>query len=127
MYNRYIPQPDGSFHRRQYPESSVAETNIHTEMSNHHTNSKPEPEPCKATNKTAPQNTNHCCHCQTCKHRKPRADQQGNNFHSFLKQLIPKDLDTGDLMVILLLLLMSSDCAEDQNSTLLTLALYLFL
>ena len=36
-------------------------------------------------------------------------------------------LDTGDLLVIILLLQMAGDCAEDQNTALLTLALYLFL
>jgi hypothetical protein len=45
----------------------------------------------------------------------------------FLKQLLPRDFDTTDLMVVLLLLLMSGDCQEDQNTALLTLALYLFL
>ena len=46
---------------------------------------------------------------------------------SFLKQLIPKGLDTGDLLIIVLLLLMAGDCEEDKNNALLTLALYLFL
>jgi stage II sporulation protein E len=36
-------------------------------------------------------------------------------------------LHTGDLLVILLLLLIAGDCREDRNSALLTLALYLFL
>ena len=45
----------------------------------------------------------------------------------FLKTLLPKEFDTGDLMIVLLLLLMSADCQEDQNSALLTLVLYLFL
>jgi hypothetical protein len=44
----------------------------------------------------------------------------------FLRQLLPKDFDTGDLMVVLLLLLMAGDCPEDQNTALLTLAIYLF-
>ena len=44
-----------------------------------------------------------------------------------MRQLLPKDLDTGDLMIILLLLLMAGDCAEDQNTALLTLVLYLFM
>lgn len=42
----------------------------------------------------------------------------------FLKQLLPKDFDTGDLIVVLLLLLMAGDCEEDRNNALLTLALY---
>lgn len=46
---------------------------------------------------------------------------------SFLRQLLPRDFDSGDLLVVLLLLLMSGDCSEDQNTALLTLALYLFL
>lgn len=50
-----------------------------------------------------------------------------NGIGHFLRQLLPKDFDTGDLMIILLLLLMSGDCPEDQNWALLTLALYLFM
>lgn len=46
---------------------------------------------------------------------------------SFLKKLLPKDFDTGDLLIVLLLLLMAGDCSEDQNSALLTLALYFFM
>ena len=42
----------------------------------------------------------------------------------FLHQLLPKDFDTGDLIVVLLLLLMAGDCAEDRNHAILTLALY---
>lgn len=46
---------------------------------------------------------------------------------AFFKNLLPKDFDTGDLIVVLLLLLMAGDCQEDQNTAILTLALYLFL
>ena len=46
---------------------------------------------------------------------------------SFLKQLLPKNFDTGDLLIVLLLLVMAGDCQEDQNTALLTLALYLFM
>ena len=48
-------------------------------------------------------------------------------MHIFLRQLVPKNLDTGDLLIIILLLLMAGDCQEDRNTALLTLALYLFL
>ena len=41
-----------------------------------------------------------------------------------MHQLLPKDFDTGDLIVVLLLLLMAGDCEEDRNTALLTLALY---
>jgi hypothetical protein len=46
---------------------------------------------------------------------------------SFLRRLIPQGLDTGDLLVIILLLLMAGDSAEDNHTALLTLALYLFM
>jgi hypothetical protein len=45
----------------------------------------------------------------------------------FLRNLLPKDFDTGDLLIVLLLLLMAGDCKEDQSWAWLTLALYLFL
>ena len=50
-----------------------------------------------------------------------------DSVSGFLKRLIPKDFDTGDLIVILLLLLMAGDCEEDRSTALLTLALYLIL
>jgi hypothetical protein len=53
--------------------------------------------------------------------------KQNTGAADFLRQLLPKNLDTGDLLVILLLLLIAGDCREDRNSALLTLALYLFL
>lgn len=46
---------------------------------------------------------------------------------SFLRQLLPKEFDTEDLLIVLLLLLMAGDCQENQNTALLTLVLYLFL
>ena len=51
----------------------------------------------------------------------------GASAEGFLRQLLPKNLDTGDLLIVILLLLMAGDCQEDQNTALLTLALYLFL
>ena len=45
----------------------------------------------------------------------------------FLRNLLPKNFDTGDLIVVLLLLLMAGDCKEEQNTALLTLALYCFM
>ena len=99
MYNRYVPQPDGS-HRRN---------TIQTEQ------------PQQRQNQVPP----------SCPEQPPCSEQ---SFHppalragDFLKRLIPKDLDTGDLLIIVLLLLMSADCQEEKNTALLTLALYLFM
>ena len=46
---------------------------------------------------------------------------------SYLRNLLPAELDTEDLLVILLLLLMTGEGREGGNLPLLTLALYLFL
>ena len=101
MYNRYIPQQDGS-HRR----SRVGEP------------SPPAPPPQKspaAQELPSPP--------PIPEHRIPPT----GNIGGFLRQLLPKDFDTGDLIVVLLLLLMAGDKPEDRNTALLTLALYCFL
>ena len=54
----------------------------------------------------------------------PCRQQSAENF---LRTLLPKGLDTGDLLIIVLLLLMAGDCEDEKNTALLTLALYLFL
>ena len=101
MYNRYIPQPDGS-HRRSPVNSGMPQRRP----------IPPSPPPC-------PDQTI----CEEPKHAPPPVFKAGD----FLRRLIPKDLDTGDLLIIVLLLLMSADCQEEKNSALLTLALYLFM
>ena len=70
---------------------------------------KPEPEP-------EPPKQEHC----------PPPPQHGS-IMGFLRQLLPAGFDTGDLIVVLLLLLMAGDKPEDKNTALLTLALYCFL
>ena len=98
MYNRYIPQPDGSYARNKIPEPRTGRQNKPP--------APPPPEPpCPQPEKP---------HCR------PHNVKPGD----FLRQLIPKDFDTGDLIVILLLLLMAGDCEEDRNNAILTIALY---
>ena len=46
---------------------------------------------------------------------------------SFLEHLLPSGLDTEDLIVVLLLLLMSENCQDTPNTSLITLLIYLFL
>ena len=58
---------------------------------------------------------------------RPKQPRESTNVGNFLRQLLPKGFDTEDLLIVLLLLLMSGDCREDQNTALLTLALYLFM
>lgn len=114
MYNRYVPQPDGSYRRNRVPDASRPPR------------TRPEPpppcpEPVPEPPKPMPQ-PRPCQH-----HRPPRKDPPDTSVSGFLKRLLPKDFDTGDLLIVILLLLMAGDCAEDQNTALLTLALYFFM
>ena len=106
MYNRYIPQSDGSYRR-----SAVPDRQSRPPQQKKNVNS-----PCPQESKTA--------------QIPPVASQNPSDRCSaegFLKNLLPKNMDTGDLIVVLLLLLMSVDDKEDKNMLLLTLALYFLL
>lgn len=117
MYNRYIPQPDGSYRRNRVQEQHP-----------------PRPEPCVPPPPPKPEE--HCPppmppqkpHCPPPPPEMPcRKEHREIGVPSFLGQLLPKDFDTGDLIVVLLLLLLAGDCEEDRSTALLTLALYLFM
>lgn len=130
MYNRYIPQPDGSFRRSRIPDTAS--------INQRHPPAAPEPEcpvpPCpeeKQVCKEQPsrqQNRPRRCPRPVASQSKPnKSEPNGIPITSFLKQLLPGNFDTSDLLIVLLLLLMAGDCQEDQNSAILTLVLYLFL
>ena len=94
MYNRYIPQQDGSFQRRPAPDKTPAPP-------------KPQQEPpAPPVPPPAPRPQPAAC---------------------FLRNLLPREIDTGDLIVVLLLILMAGDCEQERNTALLTLALYFLL
>ena len=120
MYNRYIPQPDGSFRRNRMPDQSRPAPPPKPRSEPNNCPPPPPPEPvCSPPPKPMPPKQ---------EFHRPRQDKspQGS-VGGFLRQLLPKDFDTSDLIVVLLLLLMAGDCPEDQNTALLTLAIYLFL
>ena len=96
MYNRYIPQPDGSYQRNRMQEEKNSQMPAPPAP-----RLPPEPE-----------------------HRPPPRPVQHSPVPGFLRQLLPKDFDTGDLIVVLLLLLMAGDNPEDRSNAILTLALY---
>lgn len=152
MYNRYVPQPDGSFRRCRVAESQKQPLRQPSETGpdNSHGNCDSQPEcppsspinppvladnprqeasrgqsnwhgPKRSTSRPVPKP------CPREPYRECASGGKTTGAVDFLKKLIPKDFDTGDLLIVLLLLLMSGDCAEDQNSALLTLVLYLFL
>ena len=100
MYNRYIPQPDGSYRRNRIQANTESP--------------KPEPKPSPVPN-------------LPCETEPEPPKNHPMSAGSFLRQLIPKGLDTGDLLIILLLLLMAGDSEKEDHTALLTLALYLFL
>lgn len=101
MYNRYVPQSDGSYRRRRLPDQARP---------------KPCPPPlCQEPEPSCPPKQEPC----------PASQEIG--IGGFLKNILPRDFDAGDLMIVLLLLLMAGDCQEDQNWAILTLVLYLFL
>lgn len=121
MYNRYIPQPDGSYRRSRVGEPAPPIPPQKKEQPRIQNSPvfSPEPAPaCPPQPRMRP---------RPMPSRPKRPQENGTGIFSFLKQLLPKDFDTEDLMVVLLLLLMSGDCREDQNTALLTLAIYLFL
>ena len=111
MYNRYIPQPDGSYRRNR-----VQDAQQHRPQP---PNPKPEEPPSPPPEPECAPAEAHICPVPPCRKNTGAGD--------FLRQLLPKNLDTGDLLVIILLLLMAGDCQEDKNTALLTLALYLFM
>lgn len=113
MYNRYIPQSDGSFRKNRMQESGKPQNRNQNPCSKPNpVHSPPEVLPISGPKQPIRKNQN-----------PPRHQSAG----SFLQQLLPQGLDTGDLLIAVLLLLMAGDCQEDKNTALLTLALYLFM
>lgn len=115
MYNRYIPQPDGSYRRNRCPEPHSRPRPQPPKPEP--PCPEPEPAPCAPAPREEP---------KLCPRRK-QPPNGGGSVTDFLRQLLPRDFDTADLLILLLLLLMAGDCQEDQNNALLTLVLYLFL
>ncbi|HCI64251.1 MAG TPA: hypothetical protein DFH97_04340 [Clostridiales bacterium] len=105
MYNRYIPQPDGTYRRNRMQDPGRRPGNPPCQ------NPPPPPPPRPPAPPVPP----------PC--REPQAPPKPPL--GFLRQLLPKDFDIEDLLVVLLLLLMAGE--EDSGNALLTLALYFFL
>ena len=95
MYNRYIPQSDGSYSRKIIQ--------------------KPQP---NAPAPSEPPKT---------EQQPPARTENPPPVGSFLRNLLPKEFDTGDLLIVLLLLLMAGEKEEEKSNALLTLALYFFM
>lgn len=120
MYNRYIPQSDGSYRRSRVPDRvpESPKPPIHPHSPPGIPSVCQEPVPCPPPPKKKPG--------RPVPEKKPSC-QNPDSLTGFFRNLLPKDLDTGDLLIILLLLLMCGDREEDKSNALLTLALYFFM
>ena len=105
MYNRYIPQPDGTYQRKRVEESRREPPRP---------GPPPQEPPCPPPPSPDP--------APPCPPPVHPCNQQ--KVTGFLQQLLPRDFDTGDLIVIVLLLLIAGDCEKERSNALLTLALY---
>ena len=134
MYNRYIPQPDGSYRRRPVqearqnpqrqtpPQRPTPPPPPPSEPPQHESprNEPPRNEPPRKN----PQHTEHPLDCPRQESLAHIGPPRAEPVSGFLRQLIPKDFDTGDLIIVLLLLLIAGDDPLCRSNALLTLALY---
>lgn len=103
MYNRYIPQSDGSFRRSQVSDGGSGKPGEASGQPPGRPGNPPPPPPMPECTPGVP-----------------------GNVGGFLSGLLPQSFDTEDMIIILLLLLFGSS-GRDQNGALLTLIIYLFL
>ena len=123
MYNRYVPQADGTF-QRNWMEDKISERKL-TKPDTQQPSCTPREE---AKQEKIPRIISQTPRCAQVPHVSKKCPESANtSVLSFLQHLLPRDFDTSDLLIVLLLLIMSGDCAENQNTALLTLVLYLFL
>lgn len=111
MYNRYVPQSDGTYRRNRMEEPKSQQSPQQPRKT------QPEPlcppEPSKCDPPELPRREQRC--------------HQSQPLGGFLRQLLPSNFDTADLIIVLLLLLLAGDCEEDRTTAMLTLVLYLFM
>ena len=132
MYNRYLPQPDGSY-RRQRVQEPVIPAPPPPRQTNRE-DSAPAPQPDRETHgrqeTTAPSQerpTTRSQPQQREQQNQPPRRPASQSVDGFLRQLLPADFDTGDLMVVLLLLLIAGDNPDQRGNALMTLLLYLMM
>lgn len=127
MYNRYVPQSDGSYCRTRIPDSPPRQPAVSQPRKNIPASSECEEPAVPNIKPVSPPRPKPSGCGRNNQRNHPQPNQSCGSVGSFLKQILPKNFETADLIVVLLLLLISADNAEDQNNALLTLALYLFM
>lgn len=126
MYNHYIPQSDGSYRRSTVPEGSRRNPQQRPPQPQQHPTppqQHPAPPQQRPQSEPIPESP---IPCPPPKQPEP-CHNSGEGILSFLKGLLPRQIDTADLLVILLILLMNRDEEQDSFSPMLTLALYFLL
>lgn len=124
MYNRYVSQSDGSFRKSRVPDAPPCRPTPPPPPPPHHHEEAPPQCPPKKPERPP---------CPPPKPQRPappvrhQPEPVGMPLGGFLRQLLPQNFDTGDLVVVLLILLIAGDCPEDRSTALLTLVLYLFM
>ncbi len=133
MYNRYLPQPDGSYRRQRVQEPVIPAPPPPRQTTRE--DSAPAPQ----QDREIPDRRETAAPSQeqqpTTRSQPPQRERQNQSPHrpasqsvdGFLRQLLPADFDTGDLMVVLLLLLIAGDNPDQRGNALMTLLLYLMM
>lgn len=98
MYNRYTPNQDGSYQKDRMPEHRSAPAKSNSQQ---------------CASEQSAGSSGHC----TGK----------NDVRSVLETLLPGGIDTGDLLMLLIVLLLLRDGSEEAPSALLTIALFFLL
>ncbi len=114
MYNRYVPQSDGSYRRSRMQEQPQNRQQPQREPPQNRQQAPYEPPTPPPREEKPPEPVHH----------RPHPNQ---NVSGFFRNLLPPNFDTGDLIIMLLLLLLAGDCQEDKTTAMLTLVLYLFM
>lgn len=139
MYNRYVPQGDGTFQRNQMPDAPPRPTVSARQQSQRRQSTLDAPPPL-----STPQSGSHMPPQPEPPHREsqpeaavprqrsiPQEDRGpqplNQNASAFFSRFLPKNMDSGDLLMLMILLLLLSDGDEDAPPVLLTIALYFLL
>ena len=130
-YNHYTPQSDGSYRR-----STVTESSRHPAGRQPYPTQPPKP-PAPPPKPIPPKPEPSCAspaQQPPCPPAPPKPEppcippKEDQGILSFLRGLLPRQIDAADLLVIALLLLINrEECGEDSLSPLLTIALYFLL
>ncbi len=126
MYNRYIPQSDGTFRRSQIPERPPSRRPASPQQPMNRPSPNPTQQPVQNQVDSRPNQKQQSWNPPPQRSCGPSENTAGS-IGSFFKGLLPQNFDTEDLIVVLLLLLMSGNNNSDQNAALMTLGIYLFL